>query len=297
MPLLLPVDYPHTSRLRGAGITCILKTGDLAELKPVKAGLFNIMPEAEKYEFLLLNRLGRSSLLVEPLFIRATKHVYRSSDAAHLARFYTPQDTLNLNKPDVLLLTGAPVEKLPNSHINYWSEIETLVRFCTGTATPLFGICWGGIAIGNILGIGTELVEHKIFGVHEAVNLHPGSTVMHGIPHRFYCPQSRYASLAEDGMLRSEQQGIIHRLASGSESGTFLFESTDGILLGHLGHPEYLPERLVFEWTRDQSLGLNTPHDGFDPHNPTDTWSVEADQLFHNWLMKSMTKTENINNK
>jgi homoserine O-succinyltransferase len=296
MPLLLPVDYPYTSRLRDAGITCILKTGADDELKPVKAGLFNIMPEAEKYEFLLLNRLGHSSLLVEPMFLRATKHVYGSSNAAHLARYYVNHDLLSPDKPDVLLLTGAPVEKLPNTRITYWSEIEQLVRYCTGTGTPLLGICWGGIAIGNILGISTEVTDHKIFGVHEAVNLRPGSPVMHGIPHRFYCPQSRYALLSEAEMVQSEHSGIIHRLASGRESGTFLFESTDGILTGHLGHPEYLPERLVFEWTRDQSLGLDTPHNGFDPHNPTDNWSVEANQLFHNWLLKSSAKTENTIN-
>lgn len=284
MPLLLPANYPlHPID----GYPCVQGITGRKESSinnQIRVGVFNIMPQAEQYERLILNRLAKSSILIEPVFIKSSMHLYQSSCKAHLEKFYSPFGPFLYDQVDALILTGAPVEKMPIDQIRYWAEIEQLVALSVRKSIPLLGICWGGMALGNVLGIKSQLYPKKIFGVYNAINQKPDCEIMHHMPNNFYCPQSRYAGLDEDDLAGFEQQGVINRLAWSGATGTFLFETTDKLLTGHLGHPEYLPERLVFEWRRDQRLGLNTPAYGFDPHNPMDNWSGASQQFFENWL-------------
>lgn len=284
MPLILPDSYPQNPIV---GYPCVKGIDHLEEnvsKKLLKIGIYNIMPQAEQYERLILNRLANSNYNIKPLFYKSAVHIYGSSCKKHLQEYYRTLDDFAVDPANAIILTGAPVEKLPKDKIRYWSEIDQLIRLCKNTATPLLGICWGGIAIGLFLGINTRQSDHKIFGVDKALNLNPQAALMHRIPLSFYCPQSRYAGLDEHDLARFEQNGTINRLAWSPAAGTFLFETTDKLLTGHLGHPEYLPERLVFEWRRDQRLGLNIPAYGFEPHNPMDNWSGTSQQFFENWL-------------
>lgn len=280
MPLLLPPDYLHNGRLKAQDII-IETSGRTAD---IRVALFNIMPRAEEYEFMLLNRLGRSQLLVEPLFFRAERHHYGSSNQEHLNRYYQSSAMLALQSPDAVLLTGAPVEHLSPDQIHYQDEIDSLMLYCCDSNTPLLGICWGGIAVCRFLGVGSEVYQDKLSGVFRSANLAPEHPLMRAFGTGFYCPQSRFAGLVEKEVQELSKSRIVRPLAVLPEYGTFLLESADGLFTAHLGHPEYLPGRLVFEYNRDVLSNPSLHLTGFDPSNPVDNWSDESDRFFCYWL-------------
>lgn len=282
MPLLLPSDYPHVSRLLQQGADVRHRSDGHV----VRIAIVNIMPQAELYEFLLLNRLARSPLLVEPLFFRVANHRYGSSDGVHLSRFYRPLAGLFDADPAAVLLTGAPVEHLVERDIHYFEEVADLMTGCRSRAVSLLGLCWGGIAVASFLGVGSQVHQHKLSGVFRSENLMPGHRLMAGCSRQFYCPQSRYASLDEEAAVRSEQKGQIIRLALIAGHGTFLIESSDGLFTAHLGHPEYLPERLLFEYHRDRQSKPALQIHGFDPLCPIDRWSEDANSFFRSWIQQ-----------
>lgn len=280
MSLLLPPDYLHNDRLRARDIT--IET--LGRNADIRVALFNIMPQAEEYEFMLLNRLGSSRLLVQPLFFRAEKHRYSSSNQYHLNRYYQPFPILEQQNPDAIMLTGAPVEHLRPEQIHYQQEIDALMLYCRDSKTPLLGICWGGIAVARFLGVDSEVYSDKLSGVFHSGNLAPEHRLMKAFGKDFRCPQSRFAGLVETEVTELAAKGIVRQLAAIPGYGTFLLESNDGLFTAHLGHPEYLPERIVFEYRRDVLSNPAVRIVGFDPFNPVDCWSAESDRFFSYWL-------------
>jgi homoserine O-succinyltransferase/O-acetyltransferase len=115
MPLVLPSDYPVQDR------PSLAREG----VAPLRIGIVNIMPKLEEYEPLLLRRLGSAPLPVEPVFLRLETHVYGSSNAAHLRRFY--RSFSRAGHLDGLVLTGAPVEELAFEDVHYWTELSSLL--------------------------------------------------------------------------------------------------------------------------------------------------------------------------
>lgn len=289
MALCLPLDHLHINRLREAGVLTTTKATPGA----LRVAIVNIMPHAEEYEFLLLNRLGTSRNRIEPLFYRVRNHPYRSTDHEHLNRYYNFTDQIVSHQPVAVILTGAPVEQMPANQITYYQEIQNLLTACVQQQIPLLGICWGGIAVAAFLGIGSQVLRDKISGVFKSNNVAPNHALMKGIQPTFHCPQSRFASLIEIDVANQTNHGFIAPLATLSEKGTFIVQSTDGLLTAHLGHPEYLPERLLFEYHRDKASDPNLTIEGFDPANPVDKWSPSSKRFFNNWLNNIPCKNKN----
>jgi hypothetical protein len=67
----------------------------------------------------------------------------------------------------------------------------------------------------------------------------------------------------------------------------FIHLVADGDVWMHLGHPEYAPVRITFEWQRDRAAGradVAAPR-GFDPEGvtPTTPWDHDARDFFRAW--------------
>ena len=91
----------------------------------LRIGVINIMPKAEGYEKPLLETLGMTGFKVQPLWIRLSTHAYRSSDPLHLKRHYCVFSEAQRHGPlHGLILSGAPVEKIPYEEVNYWPELS-----------------------------------------------------------------------------------------------------------------------------------------------------------------------------
>ena len=279
MPLVLPPDHPA----RGA----FAEVAGTGALPPVRVGILNIMPRLESYEPLLLGPLSRVSRDVEPVFLRLETHAYGSSDHAHLDRFYRSIGAaLALGQLDGLILTGAPVEELPFEEVHYWPELVRVFEVARSSVASTLGLCWGGMALGGWLDIPKVLFEQKLFGVYENRRLEAEHPLLGTQDEVFRCAHSRHSGVRDVDLERAASEGRVRLLSHSGATGYTMFETPDHRFVMHLGHPEYVAERISFEWERDRSLGrgdVKPPHD-FDPAQPTTSWSSHRERLFDSWV-------------
>jgi homoserine O-succinyltransferase len=271
MAIVLPPGHPSAS----------LATSD-GGARRVRIGIINIMPRLEAYEPLLLAPLARTEVLVEPVFVRLGTHTYQSSDQAHLAAYYRSfEGALDDGPLDGLVLTGAPVEELPFEEVRYFDELTEILRYARAHVTATLGLCWGGLLLGRLAGIGKHVFPRKLFGVFEDQVLVPGHELVGGA-RSFVCAHSRHSGFVPEELERAARDGVVRLLSRGEETGASLLETADGRYIAHTGHPEYVGERLAFEWQRDRDLGRTDvlPPANFDADAPATTWRAHQDALF-----------------
>jgi homoserine O-succinyltransferase len=285
MPLLLPVNYPLTAFLQNKmAENRISLNSDSLHKNTIKLAIVNIMPEAEKYEELLLKQLVDLPQFIEIVFIKLKTHLYKSSDKLHLNTFYhTFEELIKHKELDGLIITGAPVELLDFATISYYDELIEIMNYANLNIKSTLGICWGGIFIGHFLGIKNQIFRNKISGVFPA-EYSLGNFWLKAENLNFNCPQSRYAGLVESQLSEAEENGLINVLCKSAEAGSFIFESTDHRFVAHLGHPEYEVDRIMFEYQRDQAKGLNIFPKYFDVLNPVNNWKNHSTLFFANWI-------------
>ena len=251
-------------------------------MPPVRVGIVNIMPKTEAYEPLLLGPLSRvKHRIVEPVLIRLESHSYHSSDRAHLETYKTFEQAGAL---DGLIITGAPVEELPFADVRYWPELSQIMAEARRSIPSTLGLCWGGMALAAALGIPKLLYPQKLFGVYENRRLVEDHPLMDAQAPVWKCAHSRHAGIADWELQAAEADGRVRLLGHAPETGYTMFETPDHTFVAHLGHPEYIADRLVFEFKRDQSRGdVPRPHD-FDPAKPVTSWHEHREALFDRWI-------------
>jgi homoserine O-succinyltransferase len=253
----------------------------------VRIGVINIMPKLETYEPLLLEPLARSTHVVEPVRIRLESHDYTSSDPSHLGRYYRPFADVIAEAPlDGLILSGAPVEELEFADVHYWRELSGILDYAKSHIQSTLGLCWGGLALAHLLGVPKVVLPQKIFGVFDNRVLDARDPITHGQREIFPCAHSRHSTIDDAELEKAASDGRVRLLSHAPETGYSLFESTDRRFVMHLGHPEYVAERIAFEWKRDQSLGrsdVKPPHH-FDADAPVTSWHDHRESLFGSWI-------------
>ena len=288
MTVVITNDYHARTALEYARIHCKTKNEALKEdIRALRIGILNIMPKAETYEFNLIHPLGRSIMQIEPVWIRLENHNYSSSNQTHIDNLYcTFEEAIHHHHLDGLILTGAPVEDIPFEEINYWSEIKRILKYASHNISSTLGICWGGLALAKVLGIPIEVYPKKLFGVFESLNLDRQHRITGEIDDRFWCPQSRFAGIADSVIELEREQGNINLLAYSEDVGYTIFETPDHRFLMHLGHPEYPSRRLVEESLRDQKLARPDvePPKNFDIEQPVNRWRGHRTEFFSQWI-------------
>ncbi len=288
MTIVLPEDYHAKKALEERRITCISLDKALQEdIRALRVGVLNIMPEAETYEFSLLFPLGRSVIQIQPVWLRLKTHKYNSSDQKHLANLYvTFEEAMAQNPLDALIVTGAPIEDMPFEKVAYWSEIEDILSYARKNIASTLGICWGGLTLAKIMGIEKEMFEKKIFGAYEARNINRNHRITGEMDDVFWCPQSRHSGISDAVLEKEQEKGNVNLLAHSDKAGYFIFESTDQRFLIHLGHFEYEADRLVYEYNRDLQSGRTdvTPPYNIDVQNPVNRWRAHCLEFFAQWI-------------
>ncbi|MFP4522625.1 MAG: homoserine O-succinyltransferase [Fibrobacterota bacterium] len=287
MTVVLPEKYHVKNLLENRKVECMTDSeAQKQDIRALRIGMLNIMPMAEKYEFNLLFSLGKSVLQIEPVWIKLKSHSYKSSDRDHLDSYYVDFEEAAAEGLDGLILTGAPVEHKKFAEINYWEEIRDILKYARNNIASTLGICWGGLALAEMMGLQKVNFSNKLFGVFEGKNLDRTHPVTGELDDLFYCPQSRHAGITDEEMEEKSNAGIIKLLAYSKEAGYFIFESSDGKYLAHLGHPEYNSGRLVEESARDKKAGREDvgPPVNFDPENPTNRWRGHRNEFFTQWI-------------
>jgi homoserine O-succinyltransferase len=288
MTIVLQKDYHAKSALEQRRVLCVNREQALKEdIRALRIGILNIMPQAETYEFSLLYPLGRSVLQIEPIWIRLESHKYASTDQSHLDKLYvTFEEAVARNKLDGLIVTGAPVEEIPFEQVTYWEEILRILRYARRNISSTLGLCWGALALAKFLGIEKTVLPKKVFGVFATRNLNRDHRITGDMDDTFWCPQSRHSGIPDEVLEREQDAGRINLLAHAKGTGYIIFESADQRFLMHLGHLEYEPERLIEEYNRDMKLGrddVDKP-ENFDLDTPTNTWRAHRNEFFSQWI-------------
>jgi homoserine O-succinyltransferase len=245
------------------------------------------MPHGRSYEFNLLNSIGRTQLRIEPIWIRLEGHDYQSSDESHFSRQYvTFDEAISHTYLDGLILTGAPVEEISFQKVRYWKELQQILTFAKANIASTIGLCWGAMALANLIGIEKIVFLKKLFGVFETRNLNRPHLLMRETDDVFWCPQSRHAGYLDETLELAAEQGTINLLAHSADAGYVIFETKDHGFLMHLGHPEYNSHRLVEECLRDQKLCRTDigPPRNFDVTRPVNCWRGHRSTFFSAWI-------------
>jgi homoserine O-succinyltransferase len=288
MTIVIPNDYPTKEALENRRIVCMPESqAKRQDIRALRIGILNIMPEAENYEFNLLFPLGRSILQIIPVWIRLKSHSYSSSNQGHLDRHYVSfEEAVKDRHLDGLLISGAPVEKLAFEDVTYWSELQEIMDYAREHIASTLGICWGGLALAKHIGIPKINYKKKLFGVFQTKNLdttHPITGEMDDI---YAVPNSRHAGVDEVKLEELSKSGDVNLLAKSDEAGYMIFETTDHRFVMHLGHFEYDADRLVEEYKRDMALERDDvePPRHVNLENPVNLWRAQNTEFFTQWI-------------
>lgn len=289
MPIRIPDSLPATTILENENIFVMTEYRAFhQDIRPLKLLILNLMPTKIVTETQLLRKLSNSPLQVEVELLHTSSHISQNTDADHLSSFYTTFSNIKNQKYDGMIITGAPVENLDFTDVDYWDELCKIMEWSKTHVHSTLHICWGSQAgLYYHYGVPKYSLEQKLFGVFPHTALKKQSPLFRGFDDEFYIPHSRYTeNRAEDILAKSE----LELLAVSPQAGVFAVKSRDNRHFFISGHPEYDPDTLALEYFRDVNKGLDIQvpanyFPGDDPTNPPLVRWRSAAQLFYtNWL-------------
>ena len=289
MPIKIPNDLPAFAALEAEGVMVMREADAIRQdVRPLKIGLLNLMPDKIRTETQIARLLGASPLQVELTLIKMTDHVSRNTSQEHMISFYQPWSEVSAEKFDGLVVTGAPVEQMDFAEVSYWDELCRIFDWTRTHVHSSFMICWGAqAAINYFHGVPKYLLPKKAFGVYRHRNLAPASPFLRGFSDDFSVPVSRWTEVR--GADLPEGAGLTVLMDS-PEMGPSLIEDRTHNGLYMFNHLEYDSDTLGEEYFRDLERGERpaVPHDYFPENNPErrplNRWRSHAHLLFANWI-------------
>lgn len=289
MPIKIPDHLPAKEILNGENIFVMCESRAYQQdIRPLKIAILNLMPTKIVTETQILRLLGNSPLQVEIDLLHPQSHICKNTSEDHLTAFYKPFEEIRDQKFDGLVITGAPVELIDFTEVDYWEELKEIMDWTVTNVTSTLHLCWGAQAgLYHHFGVTKHPLGEKMFGVFPHRVLKQNVSLLRGFDDVFYAPHSRHTENR-----REDFEGIsdLEILAESDEAGVYLVKSKDGRQIFVTGHSEYDPLTLKAEYDRDVSRGLdiNVPKNYFpenDPERePIVTWRGHANLLFANWL-------------
>ena len=254
------------------------------DVRPLRIGLLNLMPDKISSETQLARLLGATPLQLELTLVRITDHVARNAPADHMATFYRPWSDVRKERFDGFLITGAPVERLPYDDVRYWPELRSIFDWTQTHVHRCFTICWAAqAALFHFYRLPKRELSNKAFGVFLHRNLTPASPYLRGFSDMFEMPVSRWAEVCPTALAQTQGLRI---LADNNETGAGLVHDQAHRMLHMFNHLEYDTGTLASEFRRDGSHQLPEryfPSD--DPMRaPGNRWRSHAHLLFGNWI-------------
>lgn len=289
MPIKIPNDLPAFAALEAEGVMVMREADAIRQdVRPLKIGLLNLMPDKVRTETQIARLLGAGPLQVELSLIKMTDHVSRNVPAEHMISFYRPWEDVQDEKFDGLVITGAPVERMEFEEVGYWPELCRIFDWTRTNVHSCLTVCWGAqAALYHFYGVPKHALPQKAFGVYRHRNMAPASPYLRGFSDDFSIPVSRWTEVRADDV--PAESGITMLMES-AEMGPCLLEDPAHRMLFMFNHIEYDSDSLSDEYFRDRQRGLGTalPHDYFpddDPKKPPQNhWRSHAHLLFANWI-------------
>jgi homoserine O-succinyltransferase len=289
MPIKIPDNLPARSILEAEGVMVMLETAAVRQdIRPMRIGLLNLMPNKARTETQFARLLGASPLQVELTLVKMTNHVPRNTPSDHIVSFYRDWEDIRGDKFDGFIITGAPVETMPFEQVTYWDELRRVFDWTQSHVHGCFNICWGAqAAVHHFHGMAKYPLERKMFGVYSHRNLAPASPYLRGFSDDFAIPVSRWTEVRRADIPPDSGMKV---LMESDEAGLCLLDDPVRRSLHMFNHIEYDTHSLNDEYVRDRTAEkpIAPPHDYF-PHDdpsqePHNRWRSHAHLLFGNWI-------------
>ena len=289
MPIKIADALPACATLESENIFVITQHRALhQDIRPLSLLILNLMPTKIITETQLLRKLSNSPLQVEVELLHTSSHTSQNTDSNHLSSFYTTFEQIRHKKFDGMIITGAPVENLDFTDVDYWDELMTIMDWSRTNVYSTLHICWGAQAgLYHHYGIPKHSLPEKCFGVFPHTILRKQSPLFRGFDDEFYVPHSRYTENRADDILAIPELDL---LSISEDAGVFAVRSHDNRQFFITGHPEYDQETLGLEYFRDIGRGLDiAPPANYFPNNdpeqtPIVRWRSAAQLFYTNWL-------------
>ena len=289
MPIKIPDSLPAKKTLEGENIFVMTEWRAIhQDIRPLKMLILNLMPTKIVTETQLLRKLSNTPLQVDVDLLQTISHDAKNVDEAHLSSFYVSLDDIRDRFYDGMIITGAPVENLDFTDVDYWPELCEIMEWTKTHVHSTLHICWGAQAgLYYHYGVEKRSLGQKMFGVFEHRLLRPNSPIFRGFNDRFYAPHSRYTEVLEEDILRVPE---LELLSVSDQAGVYAVKSADNRHFFLTGHPEYDRDTLALEYRRDADRGLDiqVPCNYFPDDDPTQApivrWRAEAQLFYSNWL-------------
>lgn len=289
MPIKIKDGLPAADVLNSENIFVMPETRAMRQdIRPLKIIILNLMPLKKTTEVHLLRLLSNSALQIEVELLHTASYNSKNTAIEHLSAFYQTFDQIKKNKYDGMIITGAPVETMEFEQVDYWSEIEAILKWTETNVMSTLHICWGAQAgLYYHYGVPKHPVEDKISGVFEHSVLNSREPIIRGFDDMFLAPHSRHTEIRRNDIEKIRELDII---SESDDAGIYIVTARNGRQIFVTGHSEYDPLTLRDEYIRDLGKGLNpiVPKNYFpgdDPKiMPVVSWRSHAHLLFSNWL-------------
>ncbi len=289
MPIKIPDNLPARSVLDAEGVMVMLETDAVRQdIRPMRIGLLNLMPNKVRTETQFARLLGASPLQVELTLVKITNHVSRNTPTDHIVSFYRDWEDVRAEKFDGFIVTGAPVEQLPFEDVTYWYELRRIFDWTQTNVHGLMTICWGAqAAVHHFHGMNKYPLAQKMFGVFRHRILEPASPYLRGFSDDFSVPVSRWTEVKRADIPAGSGMRV---LMESDEAGLCLLDDPRHRALHMFNHIEYDSSSLADEYFRDRAANvpIALPKNYFPDDDatqpPLNRWRSHAHLLFGNWI-------------
>lgn len=253
----------------------------------VKIGILNLMPTLEDTERQLLVALDNPVVQIELDFIYLDTKNKTQDKVEYFKKYYISFSDIKDKNYDGMLVTGAPLEHLNYSSVDYIEELKEFFKYTKTNVGSTIFLCWASqFGMQYFYGVNRFNLPAKVSGLYEHYVVKE-TNMTKGFDDIFYIPQSRYCSLIEGEIVKRDDLILA---CKSNESGVYIVESKDGSKIFLTGHAEYDLWTLDKEYRRDINKGLeidvpkNYYKDDNPDNNPMYRWHATSTLLYHNWV-------------
>ena len=238
MPIKIPNDLPAVKTLNDENIFVMTETRAITQdIRPLKILLLNLMPKKIETETQISRLLGNSPLQVDLEFLHTKSHISKNTSAEHLFTFYKTFEDVKDRTFDGMIITGAPVEKLPFEEVEYWAELCRIMEWSKTHVYSVLYICWGAQAgLYYHYGIQKHLMKEKLSGIYNHHVLNPYHPLMRGFDDNYFAPHSRYTEVYLDDIKKHDELIV---LSLSDLAGVHIVAEKSGRKFFVTGHAEY----------------------------------------------------------
>jgi len=248
--------------------------------------LLNLMPTRERTrkQFDRLVRQASGSSVVQ---LHLESHEY----SCGIPESSVPWSHVDTDNAKALIVTGAPLEHLAFSAVDYWREFNDIIHWAQESIPQRMFICWGAQAALYVkYGILPKRYSTKLSGlIRQRVALQ--TDLLRDIGDGFVTPVSRHTGVDEADVERIPELEV---LATGDKGDLCLAATRSGRDVFMMNHLEYDPGSLADEYFRDVETGCapSIPENYFPQDDvkaaPLHLWKDAANTLFSNWLNQEL---------